>query len=168
MLNLAGVQGVIFDLDGTLVTSNLNFSAMKQEIGCPQEQDILAFVADLPTDEMRQAEALIQAHEMRDAAESTWLIHGKDMVEQVRAAGLPMAIVTRNCQRAARQKITQNAIPISLVITREEAPAKPDPTALLMVSKIWHSPADTLLYVGDYIYDRQAAENAGMQWLLID
>jgi len=53
------------------------------------------------------------------------------------------------------------------VLTREDAPAKPDPTALLMVANTWQLRPEDCLYVGDFIYDQQAAENAGMRWFLV-
>ena len=89
------------------------------------------------------------------------------MVDAVIKADLPVAIVTRNCKQATALKISNNQIPISTVLTRECAPAKPDPTALLMIAGQWQIAPAHILYVGDYIYDQQAAENAGMQWLLV-
>ena len=78
-----------------------------------------------------------------------------------------MAIVTRNCREATAIKLANNAIPIDIVLTREDAPAKPDPTALLMVARQWQLNAEDCLYVGDFIYDQLAAENAGMKWLMV-
>ncbi|MEC7509296.1 MAG: HAD family hydrolase, partial [Pseudomonadota bacterium] len=43
-MNLTGIRGVIFDLDGTLVESSLNFTQMRADVGCPQNEDILTFV----------------------------------------------------------------------------------------------------------------------------
>jgi len=53
------------------------------------------------------------------------------------------------------------------VLTRECAPAKPDPTALLMIAEQWQIAPTQCLYVGDYIYDQLAAEKAGMRWVLV-
>jgi HAD superfamily hydrolase (TIGR01549 family) len=89
------------------------------------------------------------------------------MVEKVQAHKLPMAIVTRNCRQATAIKVANNSIPIDYVLTREDAPAKPDPTALLMVANTWQLQPEDCLYVGDFIYDQQAAENAGMRWFLV-
>ena len=167
-MNLAGIQGVIFDLDGTLVESRLDFAKMREEVGCPPADDILGFV-DTLTCERSQARArdLILQHELNDARTSRWLPNGKAMVEKAQNARLPMAIVTRNCRQATAVKMKNNAIPIDIVLTREDAPPKPDPTALLMVANQWGLPPEKCLYVGDFIYDRHAAENAGMQWLLV-
>lgn len=167
-MNLTGIQGVIFDLDGTLVESSLNFTKMRAEVGCPPTEDILSFVDTLSCENSQaRARDVILQHELEDAHTSRWLANGKAMVEKAQNAGLPMAIVTRNCRQATALKMTNNAIPIETVLTREDAPPKPDPTALLMVAKQWCLPPEKCLYIGDFIYDRHAAENAGMQWLLV-
>ena len=167
-MDLRGIKGVIFDLDGTLVESHLNFSQMRSDVGCPENEDILAFVANIANkQEKEMAYRVIMQHELNDAKNAKWLPIGKQMVKQVQSHHLPMAIVTRNCPEATMLKITNNNIPISLVLTREDAPAKPDPTALLMIARKWQLPPKDCLYVGDFIYDKLAAENAGMQCLLV-
>ncbi len=167
MLNLNAIKGVIFDLDGTLVSSNLNFSQIRKDIGCPQHIDILSFIDSLPEEERVEAEAIVIQHELNDAVDAKLLKNGTQMLEQVNKASLPMAIVTRNCSKATNMKMTNNHIDISLVITRDDAPPKPDPSALLDIAAHWGIPVEHILYVGDYIYDQQAAERAGMQWVLV-
>ena len=60
-MNLTGIKGVIFDLDGTLVESSLNFTRMRADIGCPQDEDILTFVDALSCDETK-ANAVSYTH----------------------------------------------------------------------------------------------------------
>ncbi|QGX60435.1 HAD family hydrolase [Alteromonas mediterranea] len=167
-VDLTGVKGVIFDLDGTLVESSLNFTKMRDDVGCPHDQDILTFVDALSCVRTKaDAHNAILRHELEDAQNAKWLEIGKAMVEKVQAHNLPMAIVTRNCRQATAIKVANNGIPIDYVLTREDAPAKPDPTALLMVANTWQLQPEDCLYVGDFIYDQQAAENAGMKWFLV-
>ena len=167
-LNLSGIKGVIFDLDGTLVESSLNFTQIRIDVGCPQHEDILTFVDALSCATTKaNAHRTILQHELDDAQNAQWLPIGKAMVEKVQAYNLPMAIVTRNCRQATAIKLANNNIPIDYVLTREDAPAKPDPTALLMVANTWQLQPEDCLYVGDFIYDQQAAENAGMKWFLV-
>lgn len=167
-MDLTNIKGVIFDLDGTLVESSLNFTRMRDDVGCPQDQDILEFVDAITCTQTKAlAHERILQHELEDADTAKWLPLGKAMVEKVLQHQLPMAIVTRNCRQATAIKLKNNQVPISLVLTREDAPPKPDPTALLQIASQWQLPPERCLYVGDFIYDRMAAENAGMRWWLV-
>lgn len=90
----------------------------------------------------------------------------ENFVQQARAKKLPLAIVTRNCKAATNTKINKNKIDIELVVTREDAPPKPNPSALLQIAEQWQLPCEELAYIGDYKYDIFAAHNANMQaWL---
>ena len=41
------VEAVIFDLDDTLVKTNLDFAGIKAELGCDSSEDILSFVESI-------------------------------------------------------------------------------------------------------------------------
>ncbi|GAA59094.1 hypothetical protein P20652_0953 [Pseudoalteromonas sp. BSi20652] len=158
------IHGVIFDLDGTLVSSELDFSLIKEQIGCPCDQDLLDYIAQLPSPYMREeAMNIVHQHELLDAQHASLLPGVLDAVDALKARGIPMAIVTRNFDKAAAIKLQNNPLPINTVLTRSDAPAKPDPSALNAIATLWHINASNLLYVGDYLYDIQAAHNANMR-----
>ena len=73
-----------------------------------------------------------------------------------------MAILTRNMREATLLCIEQLAMPIQLVITREDCQPKPDPSGLWHIAKAWQMPCHELLFIGDYLFDLQTAHNAGM------
>jgi HAD superfamily hydrolase (TIGR01549 family) len=161
------VKGIIFDLDDTLVKTNLDFSAIKRDIGCPRSDDILTFISKITCLTTKAlAHKTVLEHELHDAETSTWLPGAWEFVQAAKRQDLPLAIVTRNCREATFLKIKKNNITIDQVFTREDAPAKPDPTALLTIAAQWNIDVEHIAYVGDYIYDVQAAHNAEMQaWL---
>lgn len=154
--------GVIFDLDNTLVSCSLDFTEMKQEIGCPSDQDILTFIETLTDSQRESAELTIFAHEMLDAESSVWMPGARAAIDQLVRLSIPLAIVTRNCRAVAEIKIKQNAIPIATVLTREDAKPKPDPEALLLIAEQWKVDPVNVAYVGDFIYDIEAAQRANM------
>lgn len=161
------VQGIIFDLDDTLVKTQLDFNFVKQHLGCPLSQDLLTYVDSLTClSQRKEAQDFILSYELQDAEQSRWLPNASDFVSQALAQDLPLAIVTRNSVAATQRKLETNNIPISRVITREDAPPKPDPTALLTLAGEWQLNTEDIAYIGDYIYDIEAAHNAKMQaWL---
>lgn len=157
------IHGVIFDLDGTLVESQLNFPLLRQLVNCPEGTDILTHVASLDHTEQARAHAVIEQHELEDAQQASWLPGAQHLVEALLNLNLPLAIITRNSPEAASIKVANNQIPIDWVLTRADGPAKPDPSVLLHVAKTWQISPEHIMYVGDYKYDLQAANNAGMQ-----
>ncbi|WP_440056347.1 HAD family hydrolase (plasmid) [Pseudoalteromonas sp. T1lg65] len=157
------VTGVIFDLDGTLVTSELNFSLIKAQIGCPKNLDLLSYIENLPSPYMREeAMNIVHQHELYDASHCEALPGVHQVLEALKAARVPTAVVTRNFSKAANLKLKTAKLPISLLLTRDDAPAKPDPTALIHVAQHWRMPTQHCAYVGDYWYDVEAANQADM------
>jgi HAD superfamily hydrolase (TIGR01549 family) len=166
---LNNIKGFIFDLDGTLVTSSLDFLAIKAEIGCPADVDALMYIAQLPTEKERQETMdIIHFHEMRDAQSCDWIPGARAFVTECEARALPMAIVTRNSQRSSKVKLEKNNVPIQWLLTREDSIPKPDPTALLDIARGFELPVDQIMMVGDYRYDLEAGRNAGMPSCLVN
>ncbi|MFT6087302.1 MAG: HAD superfamily hydrolase (TIGR01549 family) [Glaciecola sp.] len=147
--------------------TSLDFAAIKRDIGCPAKDDILTFIDNLSCSKQQdEASRIVFEHELHDAQTSVWLPGAQAFVEVARKHALPLAIVTRNCRQATELKLNRNNIGIDIVITREDGPAKPDPTALLSIADGWQIETNEIAYLGDYIYDIQAAHNADMQaWL---
>jgi len=161
------IRGVIFDLDGTLVGSKLNFKKIRQAINCPINEDILLYVDKAEPELKRVYQEIITQHELEEAKDATWLGDAKLFIEYLEKRQIPMAIVTRNQLSAAQIKIKNNNIPISTLFTRDDAKAKPNPDALIQISKLWQLSTKDLVYVGDYKYDLFTAANADMASALL-
>jgi HAD superfamily hydrolase (TIGR01549 family) len=166
---LANISAVLFDLDGTLIDSGLDFQVLRKNVACPAGVDILSYLADLPTPQQRaEVEQAIHEFEMTGAALSTWMPGAEALLETFARAGIATGIVTRNTRAAFDVCSKRLAIPSIDVITREDAPAKPDPTGLLNLAAKFSVLPENTIYVGDYIYDLQAARAAGMRSCLYD
>ncbi|MBQ4833657.1 HAD family hydrolase [Pseudoalteromonas sp. MMG010] len=162
--HIEAIKGVIFDLDGTLVSSELDFALIKAQVGCPKDKDLLAYIDSLPSPYMREeAINIVHQHELLDAQSATLLPGVAQAISTLHNNNIPMAIVTRNFEKAATLKLKNNPLPIDIVLTREDGPAKPDPTALKSIASLWNIHSDNIIYVGDYLYDIQAAHNANMR-----
>lgn len=162
------IKGIIFDLDGTLVTSSLDFVAIKHEIGCSDDEDVLSFLDSLPEHNQQDARDVIHRHELLDAHRSDWMPSARSFIEKCFTEKIAMAIVTRNSHHPTQVKVERNAIPIKHIVTREMSKPKPDPTALLDIAEQFNLPTDAILMIGDYKYDLQAGRNAKMPTCLIN
>jgi HAD superfamily hydrolase (TIGR01509 family) len=155
-------NAVIFDLDGTLVSTSLDFRAICEQTGCVPGQDILQYMATLPSAERIRVARVIHDHEMEDAHSCEILPGVSNMLKSLEQKKVRMAIVTRNSAQAARVKLARTGIQLEHVITREDAPPKPAPDALINLARQWGVEPQSCVYVGDYVYDVEAAHRAGM------
>mgnify|MGYP006138875409 FL=1 len=161
-MQLQHIQAVVFDLDGTLVDSKLDFTAMCADIGWPAGTPILeqlALVQD-PV-EVHRIEQIIRQHEMAGAHNALWMPGAERCLRLLQQSGMPLALLTRNMREATELTLHRLQIPITRILTREDCAAKPDPEGLLRFAAEFQLPLHQMLYVGDYIFDLQTAANAG-------
>lgn len=161
------IRGVIFDLDGTLAHSNPDFPGLRRELGVSPGADVLAHVDSLSDASAREkALAIIHEYECRASHTSSWVDGAQELIAFLRARSLPLAILTRNIPEAAQLTINKLGIDIDLVLTRHHARPKPHPEGIQLICRQWQlAPAD-ILYVGDYLFDLQTAQNAGSRCAL--
>lgn len=162
------LQGIIFDLDGTLVDSRLDFTAIRNELGCPAGQGVLEFIDSLPEAKQQHAHAVVLRYERQGAERATWMPGARDCLQQLAAQGVPTAILTRNARAVAALTVQRLEIPVQRVLAREDAPPKPAPDGLLAIASEWQIAPAAIAYVGDFKFDLLAARNAGMVGVYYD
>ncbi|MDP5134381.1 HAD family hydrolase [Rheinheimera baltica] len=161
---LDGIKAVVFDLDGTLVDSALDFGHICDDIGWPRGTALLEQLALIDdSHEHQRVSQIICRHEMYGAQNATWMPGALECLTELSSAGIPLAILTRNMRLATQLTIARLQIPIQHVLTREDCAAKPDPQGLLHLSAQFALPVENMVYVGDYLFDLQTAANAGMR-----
>ena len=162
------INGVIFDLDNTLVSSALDFDWLRQQLGCTADTDLLGYIDDITDLSLRtQLENKVIEHELADARQSTIMPECKSLLAYLHQQKIPTAVVTRNCAQAAMLKINHHQLQFERIVSREEFPPKPAPDALLDIAKQWQLAPQNILYVGDYVYDLDAAFRANMPSCLV-
>lgn len=164
MDRLKKVKGWVFDLDGTLVDSKLDFEKLRSLLGIVDGSPILEYVQAL--DCLRERERLMRIvddYEWQSHLHSE-LIEGADIfVGALKSAGLPLAILTRNSDRTAHSTLERFCFAdFNPIISRDHhLPPKPDPQSLLHICKLWNLGPHEIVYVGDFDFDMVAAKNAG-------
>ncbi|MCJ1311866.1 hypothetical protein MMC25_005539 [Agyrium rufum] len=164
------LEGVIFDVDGTLCEpQNYMFGQMREAMGIPKSVDILEHIYSLPASEQEGAMSKIQAIE-RDAMKLQKPQPGLvELMTYLDKRGIRKGICTRNFDAPVAHLLTtflpdQTFFPI---LTRAFRPPKPHPAPLLHIASEWNVPASSCIMVGDSIDDMASGFAAGAATVLL-
>jgi beta-phosphoglucomutase-like phosphatase (HAD superfamily) len=167
------LRGVVCDMDGTLVQSTLDFTAMYARCGVDKSQDILAVIASWP-DAAKRAAAHATIEEIEQGALKTMaLLPGAaELGAWCAARGLPLGLVTRNTASSVawlHDKHWSPLAPFAPAVSRDQGlPAKPHPAALLHCAETWGVDPAHCAMVGDSPRDDVVAgRRAGFITVLI-
>lgn len=177
------VDAVLFDLDGTLVETNIDFPLMKREMlriaalaGVPEEEllsyDILGIVQcveemlgeDSGGEFRIQAYRILEEIELRHSRDTKEIAYAGELLAALKSRGVKIGIVTRNCRAASEMSIQIAGLLPDVMLAREDvAKAKPHPEHLLIaLSRLDASPECSVM-VGDHIMDIRAGKDAGLR-----
>lgn len=162
----APLQGVIFDMDGTLTVPVIDFVRMRERVGILQG-DILAELRRWPADRRARGFAIIEEIEA-EACERLELQPGtRDLVEFLDRRGLRRGLITRNTERTVRCFVRHLGREFDSVVTREFEPVKPAPDSVHHICRQWGMPPAAILMVGDYRDDMLCGRSAGARTCLL-
>lgn len=156
------IKGVIFDLDGTLMSTSLNFADIRKAIDCDPTVDVLTHLDSLAPFYRQKAQRQIEQFEWQDAQHSVPLPGAAQCIAFLQQRALYKAVVTRNSSVATHHKLSRTEWQFDTVLSRDDAAHKPSPEGLLHIADRWQLAPTQLIYIGDYLYDVMAANNAGM------
>lgn len=174
----------LFDLDGTLIETHIDFSGMRQAMrqmatgaGVPEEaiagRDVLTMVeaarehvagqGDDGEAYRRQAFAILEEMEVAGCSQPSLLPGSHEWLAELRETGVKTGVVTRNSRRVSEGLLARFSLPYDLLLTREDVRrTKPDPAHLLeAIARLGGSPAEAIM-VGDHWMDIQAGKAAGV------
>ncbi|PIE54522.1 MAG: phosphoglycolate phosphatase [Dethiosulfovibrio peptidovorans] len=162
-------SGFIFDWDGVLARTNLDFSKIYAKYFDGRFVEILAEMPLLAPEKQRSLSQDIRDLEMAAAAQATAVRGCMDVLHILADRSIPWAVVSRNCREA--MELAARSMGFTLpdaTFHRDSGPVKPDPEALWMASRsIGADPAGCVV-VGDFVYDLLGARRAGMRGLLVE
>ena len=161
------IRGIIFDMDGTVVDSKLDFDAIRRDLGFAPGEMILETLQAIPRGPRRDSlQSILREHEKRGAAAAELMPGVSQFVHELSRRRIRCGILTRNSRYSTDITLKKFRLPFDPVLTRDDAPPKPDPAGLLHISQLWNIPVGELLFFGDYTFDLDCGRNAGIQTVL--
>ena len=180
---LPPLDAFLFDLDGTLIRTPIDFAGMKRSVldlahrygldpVALNQYDILGIIEEaerqleqtpLPPPFREQAERELTRYELEAASVAEELPGAIRALTELRERGKPVAIVTRNCRAGVERSLGRVPLPHDLLLTRDDVRrTKPDPEHLLTAARHLGVPPERCAMVGDHPMDMQAAHGANM------
>ncbi len=185
-----GVRAALFDLDGTLIETHIDFGLMRREMlalaaryGAPAQnphQDILGIVesarkwlvaegkADSAAELRREAFARLQDIEVEHCGNPVKVPGARALLRMLRERGIRVGIVTRNCRLVSERLLQFGDLSYDSLLTRDDVlRTKPDPAhlaaALAALDPSSAIPNPAAVMVGDHWMDSAAGRAAGMR-----
>ncbi|MBC7853475.1 MAG: HAD family hydrolase, partial [Pirellulaceae bacterium] len=163
---MKNVRGLIFDLDGTLVDSQLDFDLMRSEMQLPPGP-ILESIAALPVAPAERCYRILRRHEMEGAERATLLPGVAQLLERAQERFIPIGIVTRNSREISLAVLHRLQLKYDILLARDDGPIKPDPWAVRHICERWNVPARQVVMIGDYHFDVLSGRGAGARTVLL-
>ena len=177
------LRAVLFDLDGTLVETHIDFPAMTaamqalaRDWDVPESvtdgKDILGLVDAAAAEvqerggdgaALRQAAfADLEAREIDGCSHPILLPGTRELLSALVERGVKVGVVTRNCRTVSVQLLARFALPHHLLLTRDDVKlSKPNPEHLWDALRLLGEPPERAAMVGDHWMDVQAGIRAG-------
>ena len=160
-------DGVIFDMDGTLIEPLLDFGQIRVELGIDAGAGILEALEAMDPARAEPRKRRLLEHELSSARRASLLPGAREILDRVRRAGLKTALLTRNAAEAMRIVLRRFDLRFDLAWSRENGPIKPEPDGIVRAClRLGIAPARTAC-VGDFRYDIAAANAAGAVSVLL-
>jgi HAD superfamily hydrolase (TIGR01509 family) len=159
-------RAILFDMDGTLTEPLLDFPRIEAEMGIGS-RPILEALAEMDEQARHHAQIVLHRHEEEAAARSTLNPGCRELLDGLAARGFLTALITRNSYISVQTVIRRHALKFHVLITRDDAPPKPDPEPLLLACRKLGVGCHEAWMVGDGQYDIEAGNAAGVRtvWL---
>ena len=162
------IRAALFDMDGTIYDSGIDWMALREEIDIPWDgRPILAQLGDAEGATRDRGIAALHHAEAEGAIDGELIDGTEELLALLHGHRIPCALVTNNSRRSAETVLARHDLGFDLVLTREDGAAKPEPYLFLVaLDRMGVRPPDALV-VGDAHLDLLAAKAAGIPEVIL-
>lgn len=179
--SLAGMGAVVFDFDGTLADTQINFAAIRARLReyfvalrCWEEGLAQRYILEMIESvcsrlsverafQVRQQSMAIVHEEETTACRQAALYPGvAEALRELDRRGYALGIFTRNSRASCELVLSRHPLPYSVLLTRDDVErVKPDPQHLKDILSRLGCPANRAVVVGDHPSDMETAVACG-------
>lgn len=165
-------DGVIFDMDGTLTVSNIDYVTMRQAVGIPVGDLFTVMESWGDGERIKSSMDFILELEAQASATLTAMPGLLNVLSYLRSMPhVRVGLVTRNTPQSVAaffEAIGEEWRDVfDIILTREHQHVKPDKRSLLYFAESWNIPPFRLLMVGDSAEDIETGNAAGTATCMI-
>lgn len=159
------IKLAIFDMDGTVFESHLDWSKIKEEMGIKDDNILKEIYKDNSVDHV-MLEILEHYEEIN--TEKTEPIRGiSRYLHFLGTRNIKTALLTNNNKKNADFLLRKFNLNFDTMITREMKLWKPDPDAIFYLMDLYNCRSDEIISIGDSHYDIKASKAANISNIFI-
>ncbi len=146
---------VILDMDGTLFTSNVDWSSVKKKLNVHNSSILEKIYNETPFD--KEGLKYLEAIEEKSTSEAKRIAGSTEFIEKIRKRGIKISLVTNNSRKNTDYLLNKFNLSFDLIITRDEKMWKPAPTAFRFSMKKFKAEPENTISIGDSDLDIAAS-----------
>ena len=154
---------VLFDMDGTLYESGIDFLGLRAELGLPRDgMPILAQLQCASAEVRERGIARLRAVEEEAAAATHPMPGASELMVWLRMCGVRCGLITNNSRHSVDVVLARHPLPFDVVLTRDDGHTKPHPQLVVEGMRRLRAQDTYTAMVGDTHLDALAAHAAGI------
>ena len=162
------IRAALFDMDGTIWDSPIDWQQVRQAIGLPRDgRPIAEHLLAMPPEERARGIQILEHYEALGVELGRPMAGGEELVQLLRRLNVTCILITNNSQRSARAVLDRHPLPFDRVVTRDDGVMKPDPEAFARpLRELGVLPGEAVA-IGDSHLDLLTAHRAGIAQIVL-
>ena len=160
------IKLVVFDMDGTVFTSHLDWLKIREELNIPHGGNILKEIyKNNQVDKTRLR--ILENYEKENTLKTKPIKGISDFLFYLQRRNITTVLLTNNNRENTHYLLEKFHLEFDLVITRELKLWKPDPEAFFYAMKKTGYTSEETISIGDSHYDVKASRRANVPYIFI-
>lgn len=159
------IKLAIFDMDGTIFESYLDWSKIKEELEIRSGNILKELYRDNTVDKARLT--ILENYEEENTLKTKPIPGIFEWLSFLSELGIKTALITNNNRKNTRFLLKKYNLKFDTVITRESGLWKPDPDPFLHVMLQYCCEASEIISIGDSLFDIKASKASGIPYIFI-